>query len=125
MVKFPGMVSQVIDGSCYEWTSYVKGYRKYKSVWSPTVKEILQITMELTNSHDPFAMPVLKDDYKVGHIPRAAGRMVSLFLRKDDSVGFCEVIGVMVNRGAGFGLEISCAFHGSLACIERVKNLLL
>ena len=53
--------------------------------------------------------------------------MVSFFLKKDDSVSFCEVTGAMVNCDAGFVLEISCVyqFYGHLAYIERLKNLLL
>ena len=128
VVKLPGMVSQVVgEGSCYEWPSYTRGYHEYKSAWSPTVREILRPTTELTNSHNPFVVAVLKDNYKVGHIPRTASQKVSFFFMKDDSVGFCEVIGTMVNRSAGFGLEIPCVhqFYGCLPKKERLKNLLL
>ena len=83
------MASQVVgEGSCYEWPSYVRGYHECKSVWSPIVGELLRLTTELTNSHDPFAVAVLKDDYEAGHFPRTASWMVSLILRKDDSVDF-------------------------------------
>jgi hypothetical protein len=88
--------------------------------------------MELKNPQDPFAVAVMKDDSNgngstvVGHVPRAVSRTVSFFLRKDESVGFCEVTGEIVNRGAGLGLEIPCVyrFYGRLAYIERLKNLL-
>ena len=122
-VKLPEMVSHVVsEGCCYEWPLYVRESR-IQSVWSPTVGEILRLTTELTNSHNPFAVAVLKDGYKVGHIPRTASQPASFLLsyRKDDSVSFC------VNRGPGYGLEIPCVyqFYGCLAYIERLKNLVL
>lgn len=88
----------------------------------PTVKETLRLTTERTNPQDPFAVAVMKDGYKVRHIPRTV-----LFLRKGKSVGFYEVTGAMVNHSTGFDLEISCVyrFYGCLAYIERLKNLLL
>ena len=68
------MASQVVgENACYEWPSYVRGYHKYKSVWSPTVKETLRLTTKLTctNPQDPFAVAVIKDDRVMGHVPRA------------------------------------------------------
>ena len=127
------MASQVIGKSAYyEWPSYIRGYHEYKSAWSAAVGETLRITMELNNLQDPFAMAMIKDDSSgngstvVGHVPRAVSWTVSFFLGKDGSVGFCEVTGEMVNRDAGFGLEIPCVyrFYGCLAYIERLKNLL-
>ena len=121
------MASQVVDESArYEWPSYVRGYHEYKSIWSPTVGETLRLTTELTNPQDPFAVAVIKDGCVGGHVPRTVSRTVSFFLGKDGSVGFCEVTGAMVNRAAGFGLEIPCVyrFYGRLAYIERLKNLL-
>ena len=58
-----------------------------------------------------------------GHIPRT----VSFFFGKDGSVGICEVAGAIVNRAAGFGLEIPCVYqlYGRQAYVERLKNLLL
>ena len=69
-------------------------------------------------------MAVMTEGYEVGHIPRTVSQTVSFFLRKDESIGFCEVTGGMVNHGAGFGLEIPCIFYGRMACIERLKILL-
>ena len=49
------MASQVVGKStCYEWPSYVRGYHKYKSVWSPTVGETLRLTMELPIPKTPL-----------------------------------------------------------------------
>ena len=121
------MASQVVGESAhYEWPSYVRGYHEYRSIWSPTVGEMLRLTTELTNPQGPFAVAVIKDSCVVGHVPRTVSQTVSFFLGKDKSVGFCEVTGAMVNRAARFGLEVPCVylFYGRLANIERLKNFL-
>ena len=56
----------------------------------------------------PFTVVVLKDGHVVGHVPKKSARQCFFFLRKDGSVGYCEVTRVMVNCGARFGLEIPC-----------------
>ena len=86
----------------------------------------LRLTMELTNSQDPFAVAVIKDGCVVGHAQRTVSPMISFFLGKDGSVGLCEATGAMVNRAAVFGLDIPCVyrFYGRLAYIERLRSLL-
>ena len=96
--------SQVVGKSaCYKWPSWISRIKAFG----------------LINPQDPFTVAVIKDGCVVGHILRTVCRIVSLFLGKDRSVGFCEVTGAMVNRTAGFGLEIPCVyrFYGRLAYI--------
>ena len=64
--------------------------------------------LRLTTELDPFDVAVIKDGCVMGHIPMTVSQTVSFFLEKDGSIGYCEVIGAMVNRAAGFGLEIVC-----------------
>ena len=121
------MTSEAVGESAwFEWLSYVRGYHEYKSVWPATAGETLRLTMELTNSQDPFAVAVIKDGCVVGHVQRTVSPMVSFFLGKDGSVGLCEATGAMVNRAAVFGLDIPCVyrFYGRLAYIERLRSLL-
>ena len=49
------------------------------------------------------------------------------FLKRVESVGFCEVTGSRVNRGVGLGLEIPCTykFYGRQAYLDRLHTLLL
>jgi len=49
--------------------SVVRGHHIYKTVWSPTVGEILQLTREEGNAHDHFAVCLVKGEVVVGHIP--------------------------------------------------------
>ena len=60
---------------------------------------------ETNNSHDVNVVAVYKEDVIVGHIPF---NLAPTLLRRD--VKFTEVVGVKVNRGAGYGLEVPCTY---------------
>ena len=53
---------------------------------------------------------VVKDDHTVGHVPKNLAPHSSFFIARDFNKGLCEVAGVRVNRGGGYGLEILCVF---------------
>ena len=126
------MASQIVgEGSCYEWSSYVRGYHVYQTVWTPAVGEMLSLAVEPTNSHDIYAVALIQDGWDgtvrvVGHVPRNVSRVISFFLKKDGCVGYCEVTGERTNRGAGLELEIPCVyrFYGRQPYIDRLKSLL-
>ena len=48
----------------------------------------------------------------VGHVPctKDLAAHLSFFLAWDFNKGLCEVAGVRVNSGGGYGLEILCVF---------------
>ena len=57
------MASQIVgESSCYEWSSYVRGYHVYQTVWTPAFGETLRLAVEPTNSHDIHAMVVIQDE---------------------------------------------------------------
>ena len=56
-------------------------------------------------------MAVKKEHEIVGHIPYNIASVILHFLSRDCNKGFVEVTGIEVNRGAGYGLEISCLYH--------------
>ena len=69
------------SSDCYKWPSYVRGYHKYKSAWSPTVaREMLRLTTEITNLPNPFAVAVIKYGCVVGNISRTVSQIVSFSL---------------------------------------------
>ena len=56
------MASQIVgEGSCYEWSSYVRGYHVYQTVWTPAVGETLRLAVEPTNSYDIYAVALIQD----------------------------------------------------------------
>ena len=122
------MASEVVEeGSCYEWSSYIRGYHDYQAVWTPTIGEMLLLKVEPTNPYDDFAVSIVKDGAVVGHVPKYVSRVICFFLKRVESVGFCEVTGSRVNRGVGLGLEIPCTykFYGRQAYLDRLQTLLL
>ena len=46
----------------------------YKSVWSPTLGEIVSIDCEHRNTHDRHAVGLLKGGSIIGHAPRELGK---------------------------------------------------
>ena len=123
----------VVESSCHEWSSYVRGYQVYQAVWIPAMGEMLRLAVEPTNSHDTcmYAVAVMQVGYDgtvrvVGHLPRNSSRVISFFLKKNESAGYCKVTGERTNRGAGLGLEILCIyrFYGHQPYVDRLKNLL-
>ena len=112
-----------VEASCYEWSSYIRGYHDFQSVCTPSLGEMLQLKVEPTNPYDDFAVSIVKEGVVVGHIPLYVSRVVCFFLKRVGSVGFC----FQVNQGVGLGLEIPCTykFYGRQSYLDRLQTLLL
>ena len=48
---------------------FVKGYHEYKSIWTPTIGEILSTKGEPGNLVDKYAVCLKKENQVVGHLP--------------------------------------------------------
>ena len=90
--------------------SYIRGYHAYKEIWIPTAGEELLLRREPDNIDDQYAVAVTKDGEIVGHVPFNLARTVCQFLRGDYNSAFAEVTGNYLNRGAGYGLEVTCVY---------------
>ena len=66
----------------YEVMSCVRGYHIYQLIWDASIGEMLRCKSDIHNSHDQYAISVMKDEITVGHLPRKLSRMCSLFLRR-------------------------------------------
>ena len=69
-----------------EKRSVVKGNHVYKNIWAPFTGEQLSLQAEEDNKHDKYAVAVLKDDYVVGHVPRAISRLFHFFLQHGGNI---------------------------------------
>ena len=76
--------------------------------------------------HNKFAVSVICEGDKVGHLPRSITKNVPYFLSYHGNVGFCEITGKKCNQGGGLGLEIpcQCKFYGQSLFIKKLKELL-
>ena len=66
------MASQVVSDTglqVLETQGYIRGYRAYMEVWTPTIGEVLLVKPEPTNDKDTNAVAVLKENVTVGHVP--------------------------------------------------------
>ena len=57
--------------------SVVRGHHVFKSVWTPSLGEVLSVKEEEDNEHDIFAVLVEKAGMIVGHVPHEVSRIVS------------------------------------------------
>ena len=75
---------------CFE--SVVRGHHIYKTIWTPSLGEILMVFPEPLNDHGRHAVCVKKDDVIVGHVSREQAKTMWHFLMHGGQVS-CEVTG--------------------------------
>ena len=66
-----GRASSKYFGECQSWPSRLQ-------TWRPLVGEILTLEREEGNSHDKFAVSLLKDATVVGHVPPEFSRVFGI-----------------------------------------------
>ena len=110
----------------FHLSSFVRGYHEYQHLWTPSIGEVLVVKQMRDNCHDKHTVAVIKDDITVGHVQRGICKKVFYFLNYDGNIAFCEITGGHCNRGAGYGLEIPCAFkfYGHQLHDVKLKELL-
>ena len=108
--------------------SNIKGYRVYKSVWTPTLQERVYGEIEPHNTVDKYAVAVKKDEKVVGHLPLGENgkfaKTIFYFLRADP-YGKSNITGTgkAVNLGDGDGMPVPCILHlsGQKSMVEILK----
>ena len=95
---------------CLEVPSFVRDYHAYKDIWEPENGEMLELKWERENCKDIKCGRSCERWPTVGNIPKNLAPHFSFFLARDFNKGLCEVAGVRVNCGGGYGLEIPCVF---------------
>ena len=115
------------SNSVARFSSCVRGYHVYQSIWMPSTGEILDCQREVGNAVDRYAIKVLKNDEIVGHLPKKISMLCSLFIRRGGLIK-CEVTGSRrysqdLVQG---GLEIPCdlIFEGNEKDINKLRSLI-
>ena len=93
----------------YEYDSFARGFHVSMDIWNPVIGEIL-------NEVDKHAVAIMCSDSLgkesvVGHIPHNISKFSSMFLTIPSTAIKVEVLGKRVNRGSGYGLEISVKYR--------------
>jgi len=94
--------------------------------WEYEVSKVLPLRREPENEVDDNTVAIIKDREVVGHVPFNLTRPISQFLYRDVNVGFVEVTGENVNRGAGYGVKLPCKYrlYGPAAYIMKLEELI-
>ena len=82
----------------------IRGHHIYKSVWSPTLGEIVSVDREHGNTHDSHAVCLLQGGSIIGHAPRELAEYFCFFLGHGGTI----TREVTVSRIHGKGLEVPC-----------------
>lgn len=109
--------------------SCVRGHHISQEFWSPIIGEQFYCEVEEDNPHDPYAVAIIGDNYRVlGHVPRIISTACFLFLRKNGRIR-CDISGVRRHSAdlPQDGLEVLCilTFYGEERLVEKVRRLLL
>lgn len=115
-----------MDSTTARFSSCVRGYHVYQSIWLPSIGEIVDCHRERGNATDRYAIKVMKNDDIVGHLPKKISTLCSLFIRRGGLIK-CEVTGLKrysqdLVQG---GLEIPCdlIFEGKEKDIKKQSLL--
>ena len=89
------------------------------------IGESLLLRQEPTNTSDANAVAIYLEGSIIGHVPYNLAGSMSHFLRHEVNKAFAEVMGEAVNRGAGYGLEVSYKYrlYGPKAYIQEMKQV--
>lgn len=103
--------------------SCIRGHHVYKTIWTPSLGESLSLKSESGNSHDRFAISVLKDEHIVGHVPREVSQFFFYFMQHNGTI----TVKVTGHRRYGRGLEVPCVYTLTVKPkhIRKAKKLLL
>lgn len=109
----------------FEFSSCVRGYHVYKTIWTPFIGETLLCEPEFGNIEDPYAVKVVDSaSVTIGHVPRKISTLCHTFLVRSGSI-VCQITGPRRYSVQG-GLEVPCnfIFTGSDGDIFKLKKLI-
>ena len=104
----------------------------YQNDWILVLGEVLQCSREVGNSHDPYAVKVMKAGTRaetiVGHLLKKTSPTCSLFIRKGRTID-CEVTDPNRKYSRDLpqgGLEIPCVLmlQGAKGLVDNAVKLL-
>ena len=96
----------------------LRGYHEYRSVWTPTLNEVIRARQERNNPYDRYAIAALKHrsethrEHVVGHLPREISRYTWFIINHGAEV-FVQVVDVnhrrspLVQGGLEIPIEVS------------------
>ena len=104
----------------------LEGITFIRTYGEPTEGEVLQLRREPSKPKDRFAVAVYCKDNVVGHVPFSLAPTLSRFLQRECNSAAARIAGSRLNRGVGFGLEVTCVYvlNRPKVYVDHVKELL-
>ena len=108
--------------------SFLRGYHDYQELWIPEIGDEYELKREPLKTVDNNAVAIfckreggssrrkciykneLNGETVLGHVPKLMALRITKFLKRPTNKGEAVVKGKHVNRGADYGLEISCEY---------------
>ena len=107
----------------FEYTSVLRGYHEYITVWKADIGHRFTCRQEPTNEHDKFAVAAWRDDRIVGHVPKTKAKIFFYFLNRGGTI--CgKIIGKRQNNGCGLELPCVYTFVGNDCDMDKLKKLM-
>ena len=95
------------------------------NIWNPKLgHNDVEVKHETNNEHDKFSIAIFHSKRIAGHVPKNLSKFSYQFSLLPNCTISCEVTGKRVNRGGGYGLEISLkhTFLGPNKAIEWIEK---
>ena len=92
----------------YDLDSFIGRYHAYMDIWTPKVgDENFCLKSENENQHDKFVVANVLEERILGHVPKNVSKIFHQFMKIPNCSIGRKVTGKPVNRGGGYGLEIT------------------
>ena len=95
----------------------------YPYVWKPAAGKKLHAEQEFNNSMDKFAVKMIKNNEKAGHLPRKYSRISWHFLSRGGKIHVCVKVTSRRCHSKPLcgGMEIPCTCRLVFSCSSKVK----
>ena len=119
-------MAQSTDNESFSVDSVIRGHHVYKSTWTPTVGQVLDVNAEPNNVHDSHAVATFQGGVVVGHLPIEFSGIAWHFLQHGGQMS-CVVTGHRKYSDVPTkGLEVPCSykFIGKPLLIKKLVKIM-
>ena len=105
--------------------SFLRSYQAYMDMWAPKCRnENFCLKVENENQHEKFAVALVLEERIKGHVPKNMSKIFHQFMKIPNCTIGCKVTGKRINRGAGYGLEITVQYRfiGAKKAVEWAEK---
>ncbi len=114
--------NRLIRDEC-QFKSFITGHYHYRHIWTPRVGEDLTAACECDNTHDEFAVSILKNnDTIVGHTPRQISKQVTALLKSAGTVNVKVIAKPVKTKTRGIRVPCTYIVSGRRTFVQDIKD---